>query len=215
MAGGVSALHYGWWLASRAAGIVAFALLAASMVSGLVLANRLGSPAFRLRLRDLHEPLAVTGLVAIGLHGVLLLVDPWLDAGPVSVVVPFTLGYRPLWTGLGVLAAWAAAGLGLSFYARRRFGARRWRALHRLVPIAYALAVVHVLGAGSDAGTLGLRVLVLGSLVPVGALLALRLMTRPVAPPPAQPAAPPLQPAAAEPGPPERAAGSLWQGRAT
>ena len=39
------------------------------------------------------------------------------------------------------------------------------------MPIAYALAVVHVLGAGSDAGTLGLRVLVLGSLVPVGALL--------------------------------------------
>jgi sulfoxide reductase heme-binding subunit YedZ len=206
----VTAVHYFWWLAARAAGIVAFGLLAASVLSGLVLGNRLGSPAFRARLRDLHEPLAVTGLAAIAAHGVLLLGDPWLDAGPLGMVVPFTLGYRPVWTGFGVLAAWVAALLGLSFYARRRFGTRRWRALHRLVPIAYALAVVHVLGAGSDAATLGLRVLVLGSLVPVGVLLALRVLTRPAPPP-----APDVKPAAAEPDPPRRAAGSLWQGRAT
>jgi hypothetical protein len=53
------------------------------------------SPAFRARLRDLHEPLAVTGLAAIAAQGILLLGDPWLDAGPIGMVVPFTLGHRP------------------------------------------------------------------------------------------------------------------------
>jgi sulfoxide reductase heme-binding subunit YedZ len=209
-----SAFHYAWWLSSRAAGIVGFGLVAASVVSGLVLANRLGSAAFRMRLRDLHEPLAVFALAAIGLHGLLLLFDRWLHAGPLNLVVPFTLGYRPVWTGFGVIAAWLAVAFGLSFYARRRIGARRWRGLHRLMPVAYALAVVHVLGAGSDAGTLGLRLLVLGSLVPVGALLALRVLTRP-APRTAEAPLPALQPAAAEPAPPGRAGGSLWQGRTT
>ena len=44
-------------------------------------------------------------------------------AEPAEVLVPFTLDYRPLWTGLGILAAYGAAGLSLTYYARRRLGA--------------------------------------------------------------------------------------------
>lgn len=207
-----TSLHYAWWLGSRAAGIVAFGLVAVSVISGLVLANGLGTPATRARLRELHEPLAVFALGGIALHGGLLLLDPWLKASAVGLVVPFTLGYRPLWTGLGVIAAWLTVALGASFYARRRIGARRWRMAHRLMPAVYLLTVAHVLGAGSDAGTLGLRILVLGSLLPVGALLGLRVATRPVR---AAPVAPQRPVASAEPGPPDRAAGSLWLGGPT
>jgi sulfoxide reductase heme-binding subunit YedZ len=207
-----TSLDYGWWLASRAAGIVAFGLVVASVISGLVTANRLGSPLLRARLRELHEPLAVFALAGIGLHGALLLADPWLKASPVGLMVPFTLSYRPLWTGFGVIAAWLAVALGASFYARRRIGARRWRSAHRLMPAVYVLTVAHALGAGSDGGTLGLRMLVLGSLLPVGALLGLRVATRPVR---AAPVAPQPPVASAEPGPPDRAAGSLWLGRPT
>ena len=48
--------EYGWWLASRAAGVVAFALIALSVLLGLAMANRLvrGRAAVKL-----HEHLAL------------------------------------------------------------------------------------------------------------------------------------------------------------
>ena len=65
--------------------------------------------------------------------------------------MPFTIGYRPLWTSLGIIGGYLAAILGLSFYVRRRIGARLWRRLHRLTVVVYVLALVHALGAGTDA----------------------------------------------------------------
>ena len=41
------------------------------------------------------------------------------------------MDYRPVYTGLGIVAGYLAAALGLSFYARRRIGAKLWRKLHR------------------------------------------------------------------------------------
>lgn len=154
--------QHAFWLASRAAGVVALVLLCASVMLGLAMAGRVASrSALRRRLRFVHEQVAVTALVAVAAHGALLLGDPWLRAGLTGVLVPFTLRYRPLFSGLGVLAGYLAALLGLSFYVRRRIGARRWRSLHRLTPAVYGLAVIHVLGAGTDARSWWLPGLVL------------------------------------------------------
>jgi hypothetical protein len=51
-----------------------------------------------------------------------------------GILLAFEPRYRPLFSGLGILAGHLAALLGLSFYARRRVGARVWRRLHRLTP---------------------------------------------------------------------------------
>ena len=100
----------------------------------------------------IHEQTALAGLVAIAVHGVTLFADPWLRPGVSGVLVPFTMGYRPLFTGLGIVAGYLAALLGLSFYARRRIGARLWRKLHRATVLVWALGVVHALGAGTRRG---------------------------------------------------------------
>ena len=65
------------------------------------------------------------------MHGITLLGDPWLNPGVGGIAVPFSMGFRPLFTGLGVVAGYLAALLGLSFYFRRRIGARLWRKAHR------------------------------------------------------------------------------------
>jgi methionine sulfoxide reductase heme-binding subunit len=143
-------LEYVWWLAARSAGIVAFLLLSAAVVAGLALALRLGSPRLRVGVRAVHERIALLALGAVAAHGLFLLLDPWLKPGLGGLLVPFTTSYRPLWTGLGVLAGYLAAGLSLTFYARKRLGTRRWRQSHRFIPIAWALAAVHVVGAGTD-----------------------------------------------------------------
>jgi len=178
-------LAHGWWLASRAAGVVALALVTASTLLGLAMALRPSRrPASQPRLVTLHEQLAVTGLIAIAAHGVTLLGDPWLRPGLAGIALPGAMSYRPLFTSLGVVAGWLAALLGLSYYVRGRIGAARWRSVHRLVFVAYALAVVHTLGAGTDAGAPWLRWPTLASAALALALLAVRLRRRPALPPP-------------------------------
>jgi methionine sulfoxide reductase heme-binding subunit len=177
---GPDPLHYGWWLASRASGIVALGLVTLSVGLGLTMAGRIWRRrGLAKRLRTLHEHAALIGLGAIGVHGLTLLGDRWLHAQPVNLLVPFTLGYRPLLTGLGVIAGELAALLGLSFYVRRRIGSRAWRRAHRLTVLVWALGVVHALGAGTDAHTLWLRAVVLITSVPIVALFARRVATRP------------------------------------
>ena len=172
-------LHYGWWLAGRASGVVALALVTLSVGIGLAMAGRVARrPGLSRTLMGLHEHAALAGLVAIAVHGVTLLLDPWLHPGPAGVLVPFTMGYRPLFSGLGVVAAYLAALLGLSFYARRRIGARLWRKAHRATVLVYVLGVVHALGAGTDASTPWLRAFLLVTGVPIAVLFALRVRGR-------------------------------------
>jgi sulfoxide reductase heme-binding subunit YedZ len=70
-----------------------------------------------------------------------------------GITLPFALGYRPLFTGMGIIAGWLAAILGLGFYVRKRIGVRTWRFMHRFTVVAYLLALVHVMGSGTDAGS--------------------------------------------------------------
>ncbi len=169
---------YVWWLAGRSAGVVAMLLVTASVVLGLAMAAKLVPLHRRRDAVKLHEHLALMSLGAIGAHGALLAADPWLKAGWSGILVPFTIGYRPLWTGLGIVAGYLAAMLGLSFYARRHIGARLWRRLHRLTVVVYVLGLAHALGSGTDASLAPVRYAMLASAVPVAALFAMRLRPR-------------------------------------
>jgi predicted ferric reductase len=182
-------LEYGWWLASRSAGIVAYLLLSLAVVIGLALALRAGSPRARLGLRAVHERVALLALGSVAAHGLFLLADPWLKPGVGGVLVPFTTAYRPFWTGLGILAGYLTAGLSLTYYLRRRIGSRRWRYAHRFIPVAWAMAAIHVAGAGTDAASLWLDVPLAVTAGLGVALLAERWIGR-RAPRPLAPAAP-------------------------
>jgi methionine sulfoxide reductase heme-binding subunit len=183
--------QYGWWLASRASGVVALALITASVAIGLTMAGKvMRRPGIGRKLKALHEHTALAGLVAIVIHGITLLGDRWLRPGVTGILVPFQMGYRPVFTGLGILAGYLAAALGLSFYARRRLGARLWRMAHRATVVVYLLALVHVLGAGTDAGSTWLRAFILATGIPVALLFLRRLLPRrrrPVVAPEARP----------------------------
>jgi sulfoxide reductase heme-binding subunit YedZ len=158
--------EHAWWLASRAAGVVALLMVSCSVQLGLAMASR----AFRGRIPvrtavALHEQLALGALLAIGVHGVCLLGDPWLRPGVAGIAVPFEIPYRSAYTGIGVVGAYLCALLGLSFYVRRHIGGRLWRQAHRLTVFAYVLVVVHSLGAGTDARETWMR---LAALAPAG-----------------------------------------------
>jgi methionine sulfoxide reductase heme-binding subunit len=170
-------MEYGWWLASRASGLVALMLITLSVTLGLAMAGRVSrNPKLRRTMLAVHEQAALAGLIAIAVHAITLLGDRFLKPGPVGILVPFQIDHAPVYTGLGIIAAYLAAALGLSFYARRRIGAKRWRSLHRATILVYVLAVIHTLGAGSDAGTPWLRAQLALTGAPVLFLLVMRML---------------------------------------
>ena len=176
---GPDPLQYVWWLAARASGVVALGLVTASVGIGLFMAGGvLRRPGLKRKLLAVHEQTALAALVAIVMHGTMLLGDRWLHPGVKGLLVPFAMSYRPLFTGLGILAGYLAALLGLSFYLRRRIGARLWRKAHRFTVVVYGLAVVHALGAGTDAGSPWLRYAILATAVPIAFLFLLRVRPR-------------------------------------
>jgi sulfoxide reductase heme-binding subunit YedZ len=173
----VIAAHHLFWITSRAAGSVALLLSSASVVLGLMMSSTRRSPN-RRDLRTLHEAISLTALAMVGLHGVALLGDSYLNPGVGGIAVPFVGAYRPLWTGIGILAGYGLAALSLSYYLRDRIGASRWKLLHRLTALFWMAAIVHTLGAGSDAEQAWFLILVGAFALPAAALLLLRWLGR-------------------------------------
>ncbi len=164
-----------WWLASRASGLVALALITISVGLGLTMAGRIMRKPGRARvLAAIHEQTALAGLVAIAVHGITLLGDAFLQPGIAGITVPGAIAYRPLWTGLGIAGGYLAAALGLSFYIRKSIGPKLWRRAHRLTIVVYLLAVAHTLGAGTDASTPWLRAWLIVTAPAIAILFAIR-----------------------------------------
>lgn len=169
---------HGWWLASRASGLVALALVTISVGLGLAMAGKvMRRPGLSRKLRAIHEQTALAGLVAIAVHGITLLGDPWLHPGVSGIAVPFAMSFRPLATGLGIVGGYLAALLGLSFYLRRRIGARLWRKAHRATVVVYMLGLAHAFTAGTDASTVWFRWWVLMTAPLIGGLFVYRLLS--------------------------------------
>ena len=173
---GPDPVDYAWWLSSRAAGVVAFALIALSVLLGLAMANRLVRGKSVVKL---HEHLALAGLVAIAVHGITLLGDAWLKPSIADIAVPFASDVKPLWVGIGVIGGYLAALLGLTFYARKRIGMKLWRKAHRATILVYVLSVAHTLGAGTDAKEPWLQLFMLGTGAPILFLFTMRVLPRP------------------------------------
>jgi methionine sulfoxide reductase heme-binding subunit len=166
-----------FWILSRASGVVALILAAVSVGMGLAMAMRAAKgPGAMARLKQAHEATALTALIFIAAHGLTLLGDSYLRPGLAGIAIPFVMSHRPLWTGLGIIGGWLAALLGLTFYVRRWIGPKLWRKMHRWTLAVYVLAVVHTLGAGTDARSLWLLLILIATVAPLAVMAAIRLL---------------------------------------
>jgi len=164
-----------FWLTSRAAGIAALVLSSVSVSVGLLMGGRI-LKGRRAELRVAHEALSLATLAALIVHGLTLLGDGFLHPSLGDLAVPFLSGYKTLWTSMGIVAFSALLLLGLSYYARTRIGAQRWRKLHRFAALAWILGIAHSLGEGTDAGQSWFLAMTAIVVVPaIGLLVARRL----------------------------------------
>lgn len=150
------------WHLVRSAGNTAYILLAASMFWGLLMVIRqlrqiMTTPYGLL----LHATVSWLSVIVSLAHALLLLLDKYYVYTLETILIPFSGPYRPLAVGVGVVAFWILLTVNLSFSIRRFIGTRVWRWLHYTSYLAFILVTVHIVAAGTDIGTLGLR-LVLG-----------------------------------------------------
>jgi sulfoxide reductase heme-binding subunit YedZ len=167
-----------FWITSRAAGFAALVLASLAVSLGLLMSTKL----LKRRGADLvvtHEILSLSTIVAIVVHGVALLGDQYLHPSVADISIPFVSSYKSIWTSLGIVSGWTLILLGLSYYARRRIGATRWRKLHRFTALAWLVGIAHALGEGTDAGQLWFLAMVAIVAIPAVVLLATRWLWNP------------------------------------
>ena len=115
-----------FWITSRAAGGAALLLSSASVALGLMMSSQAQA---RQQARPARHPRGA--LADRPGDGRPARRRParrrFLNPGLAGIAIPFVGAYRPLWTGLGIIAGYGLAVLGLTYYFRDRIGAARWR----------------------------------------------------------------------------------------
>jgi DMSO/TMAO reductase YedYZ heme-binding membrane subunit len=140
-----------WWYTARAGGLVAAALLAASVLVGLALttAPRRARPRPAWRL-DLHRFLGGLAVIFVAVHVTGTLFDHDVAFGLTDVLVPLASRWSPVPVSLGVVSLYLLLAVELTSLARSRLPARLWRLIHWLSFPLFALVELHLLLAGSD-----------------------------------------------------------------
>lgn len=147
------------WYAARAGGLVAYVVLTTGVVVGIALAGRKIRALPRFAVEDVHRFLGLLAGVFISIHVAGILLDKVVPFSIIQVIVPFTADYRPLTTGLGVVAVELLVALALTNRLRRKLPHRVWRTLHSLNLAVWLLASVHGALTGTDRDQLWVRVL--------------------------------------------------------
>jgi predicted ferric reductase len=164
------------WDTARAAGIVSFALLAASALWGLALSTRvLGARPRSAWLLDLHRFLGGAAVIFLCVHVVTIMLDTYVHFGPVEAFVPLAATWRTVPVAWGIVAMYLLIAVELTSLMRGHLPKRVWDSSHYLAFPLFLLASVHALTAGTDRSSPLLRLAVLGALAGVVALSGLRV----------------------------------------
>jgi sulfoxide reductase heme-binding subunit YedZ len=125
---------------------------------------------------DVHRALALLTVLTMGGHLLLVFLDQFTKFNVLEVLVPFVTSYRPFWTGLGIIAAYAVVAVFASFYIRGNLGYRMWRYIHYATFGIFLAALFHGTSVGTDASAIWARLLFGGSAVTVALAACYRLV---------------------------------------
>ncbi|NTW14716.1 MAG: hypothetical protein HGA31_06875 [Candidatus Moranbacteria bacterium] len=184
--------QFPWYLA-RAAGILAFILLSASTIFGLVISSRAfikivpGVDAF-----EFHRTLSFASVIAVILHFTSLFFDQYFRLTPAEALVPFlfsrtgivaSAGYDiriPL--ALGVIAFYLVIVLVLTAEFRAKMAPNMWRIIHYVSFTAYPLFLLHGFMSGTDSKEGWMRAIYILSVALVASLIIVRIVFRTLIP---------------------------------
>jgi DMSO/TMAO reductase YedYZ heme-binding membrane subunit len=144
-----------WWYVARSGGLVAWGLIVASSVWGLLLAAR----TFRPRVTSgwmlaVHRYLGALAVAFTAVHVLAIVADDFVHFGIVDVLVPMVSSWHPLAVAWGIVAMYLLVAVEATSLARQRLSQKVWRGIHMLSYVLLALVTIHLLTAGTDANDL-------------------------------------------------------------
>ena len=140
-----------FWYLNRATGVVLLVLLTASMVLGVLsMGGRPGKGLPRFVTQAMHRNIALLSVLVLVAHVVTAVVDEYVDIRWWHALVPLGSTYEPLWLGLGTLSLDLMAAVVITSLLRVRLDHRAWRTIHLLSWFAWASALAHSVGIGTD-----------------------------------------------------------------
>ncbi len=140
------------WYIARSSGIVAWLLLSASVIWGLVISSRVLNKATTPGwLLDLHRFLGAVSLVLTAIHIAALVGDNYVHFGLVEILVPWASEWKSTAVAAGVVALYLLVAIEITSLLRARISRKLWRSVHYLSFPLYLLTTVHGLWAGTDA----------------------------------------------------------------
>ena len=131
------------WYAARAGGVLAYVLLSASAVLGMVLARKRTPPWPKFAVEEVHRFLTILTGVFLAIHVGALLADSYTPFSLGQVLVPFASSYRPFGTALGIVALELLVAVALTNLVRRRIPRRLWRRAYFLTFGVWGAATLH------------------------------------------------------------------------
>ena len=139
------------WYVARASGLVAWTVLAASVVWGLLMTSKAVRAWVKSSwLLDLHRWLAGLACVFTGIHVLAIVADTYVHFGIASVLVPYATHWHPLAVAYGIASMYLLAAVEITSLLRRHLSNKLWRAVHLLSFPLFISATVHGLSAGTD-----------------------------------------------------------------
>jgi len=163
-----------WWYTARATGLVGWLLCTLAVVWGLALSTRLlGKRPGPAWLLDLHRFLGGLATIFVVIHVGALVADSSTHFGLADVLVPLASSWKPGAVAWGVAGFYLLLAVELTSLARRRLPGGVWRLVHGASLPLWAVATVHLVAAGTDAGNV---VVASAALLSAGAVLFVSLV---------------------------------------
>lgn len=171
---------HSWWYLSRAAGIVAWVVLAVTCMWGILLVTRMLKPADRPAwLLDLHRYLGVLSIVTTLVHAVVLHFDKWMHPTWFELFVPWKMNSANTAmydnsVAWGIISLYMLVVIQGTSMMMKKLPKRLWRSVHLTSYLLFVIATVHGVWAGSDTGNIVLLLTMAGII----GILAFALVAR-------------------------------------
>src|SRR5689334_23591184 len=138
-----------WWYTVRATGLVAWALVTAAVVWGLLQSLHQVARPRPAWMLDLHRFLGGLAVVFVVLHVAALAFDTFVGFDWDDLLVPYASAWRPGAVAWGITAAYLLVAVEITSLLMRHLRRGLWHAIQLLSFVVFAAVTTHALLAGA------------------------------------------------------------------
>jgi methionine sulfoxide reductase heme-binding subunit len=170
------------WTLIRVSGILAYLFLFAGMSLGILYSFPQWKGSIKASLMKSHTFANNAGTLLALLHAVILIIDIYMPFQWSELLIPFSAAHKPLWNGLGTLAAYGLLLLIFTTDIRNKMKRKVWRVIHLLSYPIFIMVLLHGIFTGTDTANVWIKDMYLYSTSILVLLTLIRFGMQPVQP---------------------------------